>query len=277
MVIITMPKVKLKIKGRPGWHIECSAMSTKYLGSFFDIHSGGIDLIFPHHENEIAQSQPLTGKPLAKFWVHGGHLLVDGQRMGKRFKNFYTLKDIGEKGFSPLVLRYFYLSSHYRQQLNFTFEALQNAKNTVNGLQRFLEDVKSKSGRGKPSEEVDLQILAALKEFENNMDDDLETPLALAVLHAFVGNVNKISALSPGDCTAVVDALKKFDSVFGFFEWKEKKVDKSLKTEVEALLKKRDELRKQKKFKEADEIRKALSEKGITVEDTEAGQKWRLA
>ncbi|MFH1246959.1 MAG: cysteine--tRNA ligase, partial [Candidatus Micrarchaeota archaeon] len=262
-------------KGRPGWHIECSAMSRKYLGEYFDIHCGGVDLIFPHHENEISQSQPLSGKTLAKYWVHGEHLLVDGKKMAKRFKNFYTLKEIEQKKYSPLSLRYFFISSHYRQQLNLTFEALQNSQNTLEGLQRFLENLKDGMKKGKPSEEIENCIASALKEFEEKMDGDLDTPRALAVLHAFAHNVNKAN-LSPADKFAVVEALKKFDSVFAFFEWKEKKVDNKLKKEVEVLIAERELLRKEKKFKEADEIRKKLSEKGIVLEDNAAGAKWRL-
>jgi len=262
-------------KGRPGWHIECSAMSRKYLGDYFDIHCGGVDLIFPHHENEIAQSQPLSAKTLAKFWVHGEHLLVDGKKMAKRFKNFYTLADIEKKSYSPLSLRYLYISSHYRQQLNLTFEALQNSQNTLEGLQRFLENMKDGMKKGKPSTEIEDNVDAALVEFQANMDDDLDTPLALAVLHAFVGNVNK-TALTPADKFTVVEALKKFDSVFAFFNWEEKKVDAKLKKEVEALIAKREAARKEKKFKEADEIRQKLSEKGVVLEDTSQGVKWRL-
>ncbi|MFH0713187.1 MAG: cysteine--tRNA ligase [Candidatus Micrarchaeota archaeon] len=265
-------------KGRPGWHIECSAMSTKYLGNFFDIHSGGIDLIFPHHENEIAQSQPLSGKPLANYWVHGGHLLVDGQRMGKRFKNFYTLADLAQKGFSPLVLRYFYVSSHYRQQLNFTFEALQNCQNTLNKLQLFLDETKRRSRKGKPSVEIEGLISGMLKEVDYALGNDLETPTALAVLHKFVKKANR-SELSPVDCTVVVEALKLVDSIFGFFNWmgSEKKVNVKLKAEVEKLLAQRAALRSEKKFKEADEIRDKIAALGVIVEDSPTGQVWRLA
>ncbi len=263
-------------KGRPGWHIECSAMSRKYLGDYFDIHCGGVDLIFPHHENEISQSQPLNGKPLARFWIHGEHLLVDGKKMAKRFKNFYTLRDIIDKDYNPLALRYLFVSSHYRQQLNLTFEALQNSQNTLEGLQRFFENMKDGMKEGKPSVEIENNIEAALQEFERCMDNDLDSPLALAVLHAFVTKVNKVP-LAPADKFAVVGTLKKFDSVFAFFNWSEKKVDKKLKKEVEQLLAQREELRKQGKFKQSDEIRKKLMEKKVIVEDTATGAKWRLA
>ncbi len=264
-------------KGRPGWHIECSAMSAKYLGGFFDIHCGGVDLIFPHHENEIAQSQPLSGKPLAKFWVHGEHLLVDGQRMGKRFKNFYTLGELREKGFDPLVLRYFYLSSHYRQQLNFTFDALSSCQTTLQKLQLFLEDMRSKSGKGKPSEKVNEATSAFLSRFENAMNDDLDSPQALAALHGFVTAINKLKRITAGDAAEILGTLERVDSVFGFFNWQEKTIEKSLRSEVESLLVKRESLRKEKKFKEADEIRAQLAAKGIIVEDGESGQKWHVA
>ncbi len=263
-------------KGRPGWHIECSAMSTKYLGNYFDIHCGGVDLIFPHHENEIAQSQPLSGKPLARFWVHGEHLLVDGKKMAKRFKNFYTLADVKEKGYSPLALRYLYISSHYRQQLNLTFEALQSAQNTLEKMQSLLENARANATGGGPSIEIQEKKEWALVKFQEAMDDDLDTPRALAILHSFISDINKMK-LSPGDYAEVVAALQQFDLVFGFFEWSEKKVDSKLKKEVENLLKKREELRKQNKFKEADEIRKNLREKGIIVEDSPKGAKWKLS
>ncbi len=263
-------------KGRPGWHIECSAMSTKYLGNYFDIHCGGVDLIFPHHENEIAQSQPLSKKTLAKFWIHGEHLLVDGKKMAKRFKNFYTLADIVNKGYNPLALRYLFLSSHYRQQLNLTFEALQNSQNTLEKLQLFLENARSSAIGGEPSVEIQEKKEIVLVEFQKAMDDDLDTPRALAVLHGFVSDVNKMK-LSAGDYSEVVAALQGFDRVFGFFTWKGKKVDKKFKLEIEALIAKRESLRKEKKFKESDEIRKKLSEKGVVLEDTSEGVKWRLA
>ncbi len=263
-------------KGRPGWHIECSAMSRAYLGDYFDIHCGGVDLIFPHHENEIAQSQPLSGKPLARFWIYGEHLLVNGKKMAKRFKNFYTLRDVEAKGFSPLSLRYLFISSHYRQQLNLTFEALQNCQNTLGKLQLFLENTKSNATGGEPSVEIQEKKELALNEFQKAMDDDLNTPAALAVLHGFINEVNKMK-LSTGDCAEVVAALQQFDRVFGFFDWREKGADVKLKREVEALLKKRGELRKQKKFKEADVIRRKLGEKGIIVEDSSTGPVWRVA
>ncbi|MBI4406391.1 cysteine--tRNA ligase, partial [Candidatus Micrarchaeota archaeon] len=226
-------------KGRPGWHIECSAMSRAYLGDYFDIHCGGVDLIFPHHENEIAQSQPLTGKPLARFWIHNEHLLVNGKKMAKRFYNFYTLRDIAAKGFSPLALRYLFVSSHYRQQLNLTFEALENAENTLKKLQLFLESARKQARTGKPSKKVEEIIKSRLDDFGIFMDDDLDTSMALAALHGFVNDMNK-QTLTPADSALIVDVLRKFDSVFAFFDWSEKKTDQKLKREISALLKERE-------------------------------------
>ena len=133
-----MPKIKLKLKGRPGWHIECSAMSMKYLGESFDIHSGGVDLIFPHHTNEIAQSEGATGKRFVKYWIHNEHLLVNGRKMSKSLGNFFTLRDLLKKGHSPMAIRYVLLSTHYRQQLNFTEESLKSAENTIQRLNDFM-------------------------------------------------------------------------------------------------------------------------------------------
>ena len=209
-------------KGRPGWHIECSAMSTEYLGDSFDIHCGGVDLIFPHHENEIAQSEAVTAKPLAKYWLHGEHLLVDGKKMAKRFHNFYTLPDVRAKGFRPLALRYLYLSSHYRQQLNLTFEAVEAAQNTLEKLQIFLSELRSCAGKGNKSSKFSALVKQLLVSFEKAMDDDLDTPRALAALHEFVNSAYKLRGeqeWAAGDCAAALAALKELDSVFAFLDW----------------------------------------------------------
>jgi cysteinyl-tRNA synthetase len=178
-------------KGRPGWHIECSTMAMKYLGETIDIHSGGVDLIFPHHENEIAQSEAATGKPFARYWLHSEHLLVEGRRMAKRYGNFYTLRDLIKKGYDPKAIRYLLMSTHYRQQLNFTFEGLEAAKGAVDRLTTFVRRLLETDGAG-CGEEIKRLMAEVQKRFESAMDDDLNISVALAALFDFVRDVNKL-------------------------------------------------------------------------------------
>src|SRR5437868_8407240 len=177
-------------RGRPGWHIECSAMSMKYLGETFDIHAGGIDLVFPHHENEIAQSEGATGKQFVRYWIHFEHLKVDGETMSKSKGNYYTYRDVAAKGFSPAAIRYFLLSVPYNKQLNFTFEAMAGAERTIESLRDFrarLSEAKTEPGRNELLSETAAR---ALQEFEAGMDDDLNTSIALAVVHNLSREVN---------------------------------------------------------------------------------------
>ncbi|MFH1056240.1 MAG: cysteine--tRNA ligase [Candidatus Micrarchaeota archaeon] len=265
-------------KGRPGWHIECSAMSMKYLGESFDIHAGGVDLKFPHHENEIAQSEGATGKPFVKYWLHNEHLLVDGRKMAKRFKNFYTLRDILAKGYSPKAIRFLLLSTHYRSQLNFTFEALENAENTVKKLGEFafrLKNAASPNGDSK----LDSLLEKTKKDFENAMNDDLDVSSALAVVFAFVKDFNKAvdeNRLSKKTAGAALAFLKDFDGVFGVVDWAASEKTE-LSSEVERLVEEREAARKEKNFKRADEIRNLLKKKGILLEDSPKGVVWKKA
>ncbi len=177
-------------RGRPGWHIECSAMSMKYLGETFDIHAGGIDLVFPHHENEIAQSEGATGKQFVRYWIHFEHLKVEGETMSKSKGNYYTFRDIAAKGYSPAAIRYFLLSVPYNKQLNFTFDALAGAEKTVASLRDFrarLGEAKTEPGMNEALHQASLR---ALQEFEDGMDDDLNTSIALAVIHNLSREVN---------------------------------------------------------------------------------------
>src|SRR5436190_10229236 len=177
-------------KGRPGWHIECSAMSMKYLGETFDLHVGGIDLVFPHHENEIAQSEGATGKQFVRYWFHFEHLKVEGETMSKSKGNYYTFRDLAAKGFTPAGIRYFVLSVPFRKQLNFTFDALRGAETTVTSLRDFrdrLSEAKADPGR---NDELQATAQHALAEFENGMDDDLNTSVALAAIHDLTREVN---------------------------------------------------------------------------------------
>ncbi len=261
-------------KGRPGWHIECSAMSMKYLGETFDIHCGGIDNMFPHHENEVAQSEAATGKIFVNYWMHNEHLLVEGKKMSKRFGNFYTLRDLLQKNCDPLAIRYLLLSTHYRQQFNFTFEGLNAAKSAIErlaNLQRRLQDA-----NGTPSGETLTQLIKAVQAgFGEAMDDDLNISVALAALFDFVREINNLldaNALSKDEAAKVTQLIADFDTVLGVIP---KTTEETLPKEAEELIKKREEARKAKDWKTADEIRQKLKAMGITVEDTQQGIRWK--
>ncbi|MGC8939965.1 MAG: cysteine--tRNA ligase [Candidatus Bathyarchaeia archaeon] len=263
-------------KGRPGWHIECSTMAMKYLGETIDIHSGGVDLIFPHHENEIAQCEAATGKTFVNYWLHNEHLLVEGKRMAKRFGNYYTLRDLVKMGYDPKAIRYLLMATHYRQQLNFTFDGLKAAKSTVDRLTNFvyrLLDVDGK-GCGKRLEELMRHVE---KDFEEAMDDDINIGVALAALFNFISEVNKLmddNLLSKNEAMSVYKLMMKFDEVLGVIG--EVKKEEKLPKEAEELILKREEARKAKDWETADKIREQLKAMGIIVEDTPQGVKWKI-
>ncbi len=265
-------------KGRPGWHIECSAMSMKYLGSTFDIHTGGVDLIFPHHENEIAQSEAATGKRFVNYWMHNEHLLVDGQKMAKSLGNFFTLRDLLKKGYSPKGIRYLLLSAHYRTKLNFTQEAMKAAEETVKGLENFVAEMRAVNG-GKSNPKIGKMVQDTRKGFESAMDDDLNTPLALKSMFELTKEINKlIPEISGEDANHVLELLFDLDKVLGLQLSEAGKVWHSLEDaepEVRELILKREEHRRRKDWKDADHIRDSLKKKGIVVEDTEKGPRWK--
>jgi cysteinyl-tRNA synthetase len=263
-------------KGRPGWHIECSTMAMKYLGETLDIHSGGVDLVFPHHENEIAQSEAATGKEFVRFWLHSEHLLVEGRRMGKRFGNFYTLRDLTAKGYDAKAIRYLLLSKHYRQQFNFTFEGLKAAKSAVDRLANFAERLLEANGIGCRGKIKGL-VNTVRKSFEEAMDDDLNTSVALASLFDFVREVNKLideNAVSKEEATKVYDLITEFDRVLGVIG----KVteEEKLSEEAKELVRRREEARKAEAWSEADKIREQLKAMGVILEDTPQGVKWKV-
>ncbi|MFY9462314.1 MAG: cysteine--tRNA ligase [Candidatus Sungiibacteriota bacterium] len=261
-------------RGRPGWHIECSAMSMKYLGASFDIHAGGVDLIFPHHEDEIAQSEGATGRPFVKYFVEGEHLLVDGKKMSKSLGNVYTIGDVEEKGFAPLDFRHFVLGAHYRTQLNFTWQALEAAHRARAGIINSLERLKRghRDGDSK-NEKTAAQFTArAEKLFQEALDDDLNTPKALAVLNELIHYGNSLldkRRLSVGAARIITATVLKFDRVLGL-NLKSAKAA-SVPKEIMALVERREVLRKEKKWAEADRLRQELKKRGFIIEDTPGG------
>src|SRR5258708_863535 len=245
--------------GFPGWHIECSAISIKYLGEQFDIHTGGEDHLPIHHPNEIAQSEAATGKhPFVKYWIHYSHLTVDGVKMSKSLGNFYTVKDIIKKGFYPIALRYFYLGAHYKKHLNFTFEALEEAQNALNKLRTQVQALKSQDERNVLSPEKEGKIEEYRNQFLDAVGDDLNTPEALAV----VWGVLKSNIPSPDK----YDLIMSFDEVLGL-DLAVVNAKKETPEKIKKLLKQREQLRKENKFEEADAIRDELTKMGYTVTD----------
>jgi cysteinyl-tRNA synthetase len=254
-------------KGRPGWHIECSAMAMKYLGTHFDIHTGGEDNIFPHHENEIAQSEAASGEPFVNYWLHCRHLLVDNQKMSKSLGNFYTLRDLLDHGFKPKGLRYALLSIHYRQPLNFTFDGLHAAEQAVQRLVDFMQHVPTAQGTGF---EVQPLLATTQQRFEEALDDDLNISGALGAIFEMVREVNRAIAqqqLSATDAEQVLALMRRFDTVLGLLS--EESV--SLDQEAEALMMERQQARQARDFARADALRTALRERGYVIDDTPQG------
>ena len=263
-------------KGRPGWHIECSAMSMRYLGETFDIHCGGIDNMFPHHENEIAQSEGATGKKFVNYWLHNELLLVDGRKMAKKFGNFYTLRDLLEKGYDPIVIRYLLLSTHYRAQFNFTFEALDAAGAAVERLRNFVRRLHDAQGEGSGGKVAEL-LREVQVSFGCAMDDDLNVSVALGALFDFVREVNVLldaGMVSRSEADEAYALIKGLDGVLGVVGDVER--EEALSKEEEELIEKREEARKAKDWATADALRVRLREMGVVVEDTTQGVKWRL-
>ncbi len=259
-------------EGFPGWHIECSVMGTSILGQTLDIHTGGEDNIFPHHESEIAQSEAATGEPFVRYWMHARHLLVDGKKMSKSEGNFYTVRQIFDKGFGGLDLRYVYLSSHYRQPCNFTFDGLEGARTARLRLQNFVDNLKIAS-RDKETPEADGLCKAHEERFVLAMNDDLNTAGALAAVFDFTREINKLEVGKSGAALAIAQ-MQRFDTVLGVLQWNEETKDPEA-AEIDALVQKRQEARKAKDFAEADRIRDELMGRDIVLEDTPQGPRWK--
>jgi len=253
-------------RGFPGWHIECSAMSMKYLGESFDIHTGGEDNIFPHHESEIAQAETATGKKFVRYWFHPRFLQVEGQKMSKSLKNFYTLKDLENKGYEPLSLRYLFLTAHYRQRFNFTFKGLEAAQISLEKLREFIRKILIEQ---KTSGKQTVSLKKYQQEFKKAIENDLNIPKALSVLWKLIKDYNKNP--SKFDSKKVYALILDWDKVFGL-NLKEVGLFK-LPKKITELVKKREEYRKKKDFKKADEIRQQVQKLGYLIEDTAKGPK----
>ncbi len=263
--------------GRPGWHIECSVMSMKYLGETLDIHTGGVDLTFPHHENEIAQSEALTGKQFVRYWLHSEHLIVEGQKMSKSLGNYYTLRDLLEKGYAPEALRYLLASVPYRKKLNFTFDGVKAAATSIDRLRNFklrLETGKFPEGG---SEKMTERTKAAMLAFDEALDDDLNTAEALGAVFEYIRDAN--TAMDAGEFLAsnaagALEFLTRFDSVFDVLRPSASTGGLS-DSEIDALVEERNAAKKSRNFARADQIRAELAEKGVVLEDTKEGIRWK--
>jgi cysteinyl-tRNA synthetase len=270
--------------GRPGWHIECSAMAMKYLGETLDIHAGGIDLAFPHHENEIAQSEGATGKRFVRYWLHAEHLLVEGEKMSKSLGNFFTLRDLFAKGYKPSALRFALASVPYRKQLNFTFDGLQQATNSVERLRNFADRLKQAKFPAGNQKGLAARVAKAADEFDAGLSDDLNTARALAAVFDLVRETNIAmdkGEFRQGDVAAVREFLATFDKIFAVLEENDGEKLRILgyggaaggpsDAEIDKLVAERNAAKKKRDFATADRIRKELADRGIIIEDAKDG------
>ena len=262
--------------GRPGWHLECSVMSKKYIGDVIDIHAGGEDLVFPHHENEIAQSEATNGTEFARYWMHNGFLKINNEKMSKSLGNFFTVREIAEK--YPLqVIRFFMLSAHYRSPLNFSADLVEASKNGLERILTAVDRLKSISGtEGEVDKAVADEMDAFVKKYEAAMDDDLNTADAISVIFELVkyANVNVTEESTKATVELVLNTVTKLCDILGIITEKKKEI---LDSDIEALIEERQAARKAKNFARADEIRDQLSDMGIILEDTREGVKWKRA
>ncbi|MEW5807179.1 MAG: cysteine--tRNA ligase [Acidobacteriota bacterium] len=261
-------------EGRPGWHLECSAMSMKYLGETFDIHTGGVDNIFPHHENEIAQSEACTGKKFVNYWLHSSHLLVDGEKMAKSKGNFYTLRELLENGYRGRSIRYLLLATHYRKNLNFTFEALKQAEQELERLDDFRYRLESEKVVAGMNERLQEKIREAESEFIQTMDDDLNISGAIGVIFKLIREVNisyDRGEVTAGERDRILSLLRSWDRVLGVIERGREFIDE----DIEKMIAQRNEARRNKDYGTADRIRAELLSRGIVLEDTPQGVRWK--
>ena len=263
-------------EGRPGWHLECSAMAMKHLGETLDIHCGGVDNIFPHHENEIAQSEAVTGHPFVRFWVHGEHLLVEGEKMAKSKGNFYTLRDLMERGHDALSVRYALASVPYRKQMNFTFDGLWQAQVSMQRIKEFMFRLSTANLADGGNPQVGAFVSEAVDDFEDALDDDLNTARALAAVFDLIRKSNTAlseGALKSDDRARILEFFWKVDDRLAIVPPMEQAVQVDEK--VESLIAKRNEARRKRDFAMADQVRQQLLDMGVIIEDTREGTKWR--
>ncbi len=259
-------------RGRPGWHLECSVMARLLLGDTIDLHAGGVDLIFPHHENEIAQSETCTGKPFSLHWAHAEHLLVDHKKMSKSLGNFYTLRDLLTQGYSPIAIRYFLISNHYRTQLNFTTQALEAASASVKRIRDFSDRLKGSAGTENPSPDFKAAVDRADHRFCTALAHDLHITESLAALFDFIRIGNHLldtTGMGDGDRHYALAFLKKVDAILAVIEPEEDSVPE----EVQALLSQRLMARQQKEWAKSDALRARIKDLGFLVEDLPTGQR----
>ncbi|HEK86688.1 MAG: cysteine--tRNA ligase [Candidatus Saccharicenans sp.] len=261
--------------GRPGWHIECSAMSTRYLGPTFDIHCGGIDNIFPHHENEIAQSEAFYGQKFVNYWLHCHHLIVDGQKMSKSKGNFYTLRDLLARKYDPIDIRYFLLSTHYRKMLNFTFEGLEQARASRQRILDFVYELEHRSLPAGDDPEAEKLSENSLSRFKNELAEDLNISSALAALFDFIREINSRLAqdsLKQTGAKKAREVVYEMDKVLALLP---EKKEENLPPEIMEKIELRQKARKEKNFALADRLREELAQQGIVLEDTKEGVRWK--
>ena len=263
-------------RGRPGWHIECSAMSMRYLGETFDLHAGGVDLVFPHHENEIAQSVCGTGKPFVRHWFHVDHLLIEGETMSKSKGNVFTIPELVGRGHRPEAIRYLLLSAHYRSQLNFTWDGLGQAAAALQRVHGLVQRLGEVDRDGPASPEVAAAVKRARERFEEALFDDLNTPEALAAVHVLVGEANALlvaGAVTREGASALRAQIESMDTVLGVLM--PGGAEDRLSPEEQALFDERQEARRKRDFRRADEARKKLEAMGVILEDKPNATRWR--
>jgi cysteinyl-tRNA synthetase len=263
--------------GRPGWHIECSVMSTKYLGDTIDIHTGGIDLVFPHHENEIAQAEALTGKPFVRYWLHAEHLLLADEKMSKSLGNTFTLREMVARGYHPDAIRYLLASVPYRKKLNFTFDALDAAASAIERLRNYKLRLDTARFAAGSNAALDERAARAVAGFEAALDDDLNTAEALGAVFEFVRETNTAmdaGEFLAGNVASAKDVLARFDRIFDILEPR-LATGAISDAEIQSLVEERNASRKARNFARADQIRNELLEKGVVLEDTKDGVRWK--
>lgn len=263
-------------EGRPGWHIECTAMSTKYLGQTFDIHCGGVDNIFPHHENEIAQTEAFFGQKFVNYWIHCHHLIVDGEKMSKSKGNFYTLRDLLKKNINPLALRLLLLSTHYRKMLNFTFEAVEQAEASLQRIKDFLYELENRTFKEEENRKIPLLIQETKRKFIDGLSDDLNISASLSALFDMIKKVNIFISqdrVGKKDAQMLISFIYSLDKILAVLPPKR---EKKLPFDILKKIEEREKARQEKNFRLADKIRDELLKEGIILEDTREGVRWKI-